>query len=101
MRDQFGKWISAAVIIAAALLLGGMTAAGQTTEYRAPRTAGGNPDLNGIWQAINTANWNIEPHAAGPSISRELGAISAVPAGLGVVDGGTIPYRPRSTETTG
>jgi hypothetical protein len=72
------------------------TAAGQSSEYRAPRTAGGNPDLNGIWQAINAANWDIEPHAAGPSMARELGAVSAVPAGLGVVDGGTIPYRPEA-----
>jgi hypothetical protein len=62
--------------------------------YRAPRTPDGKPNLNGIWQTMNTANWNIEPHPAGPSPVRELGAAGAVPAGLGVVDGGEIPYLP-------
>jgi hypothetical protein len=56
----------------------------------------GRPDLNGIWQALNTANWNIEAHSAGPSPVRDIGAIGAVPAGLGVVEGGTIPYRPEA-----
>ncbi|PCJ24743.1 MAG: hypothetical protein COA96_08720 [SAR86 cluster bacterium] len=57
-----------------------------------PRTADDRPDFNGIWQAIGSANWNIEPHAAdfGPLV--ELGAIGAIPAGLGVVVGGKIPY---------
>jgi hypothetical protein len=62
--------------------------------YRAPRTPDGKPNLNGIWQTMNTANWNIEAHPAGPSPARELGAAGAVPAGLGVVDGGEIPYLP-------
>ncbi|MEX0965521.1 MAG: hypothetical protein WDZ52_15955 [Pseudohongiellaceae bacterium] len=59
-----------------------------------PRTADGNPDFNGIWQAIGSAHWDIEPHAAdfGPLV--ELGAIGAIPAGLGVVEGGEIPYTP-------
>lgn len=57
-----------------------------------PRTADGNPDFNGIWQAIGSANWDVEPHAAdfGPLV--ENGAIGAIPAGLGIVDGGEIPY---------
>jgi len=62
--------------------------------YRAPRTPDGKPNLNGIWQTMNTANWNIEPHPAGPSPVRDLGAAGAVPAGLGVVEGGEIPYLP-------
>ena len=45
---------------------------------------------------MNTANWNIEPHPAGPSPVRELGASGAVPAGLGVVEGGEIPYLPEA-----
>ena len=57
-----------------------------------PRTADGNPDFNGIWQALGSANWDIEPHAAdfGPVV--ELAAIGAIPAGLGIVSGGEIPY---------
>ena len=66
----------------------------QTGDYLAPRAPDGNPDLNGIWQAIGSAHWDVEPHSAGPSVVRELGALSAVPGGLGVVGGGAIPYRP-------
>jgi hypothetical protein len=66
----------------------------QASQYRAPRAADGHPDLNGIWQAINTANWNVEAHAAAPGLITALGARDAVPAGLGVVEGGEIPYRP-------
>jgi hypothetical protein len=57
-----------------------------------PRTADEKPDFNGIWQAIGSAHWNVEPHAADFSPLVELGAIGAIPAGLGVVDGGNIPY---------
>ena len=68
----------------------------QLAPYRAPRFPGTQiPDLNGIWQAINSANWDIEPHAAGPSpFPALLGSIGAEPAGQGVVEGGKIPYQP-------
>ncbi len=68
----------------------------QLPPYRAPRFPGTQiPDLNGIWQAINSANWDIEPHAAGPSaFPALLGSIGAAPAGQGVVEGGKIPYQP-------
>src|SRR5258706_9365133 len=33
--------------------------AGQTAAYRAPRLADGKPDLNGIWQAMNEANYDL------------------------------------------
>ncbi|MFT4862036.1 MAG: hypothetical protein ACI95C_001249, partial [Pseudohongiellaceae bacterium] len=57
------------------------------------RTPSGKPDLSGIWQAMTTAHYNVEPHSAsyGP-YPREMGAISAVPASLGLVEGGKIPY---------
>ncbi len=78
------------------LLLAMQAQAQQRPAYRAPRLPGTQtPDLNGIWQAINSANWDIEPHAAGPSPFPALtGAIGAEPAGQGVVEGGKIPYQP-------
>ena len=96
MGDRFGRWTTKTAVIAVGVLLGVTSATAQVADYQAPRTADKSPDLNGIWQSINTANWNIEPHAAGPSMVRELGAIAAVPAGLGVVEGGEIPYRPEA-----
>lgn len=83
---------------------------GQQREgYRAPRLAGTqHPDLNGIWQAMNAANYDVRPHAARPALAtvssagREipaapvlaLGAIGGVPGSSGVVEGGEIPYQP-------
>src|ERR1700750_2992393 len=63
-------------------------AAQRAAESRAglPRTADGKPDLSGIWQVMNTAVWDIQDHNA------EKG----VPAGLGVVDGHEIPYKPEA-----
>jgi hypothetical protein len=76
--------------------------------YKAPRGPDGtHPDLNGVWQVLNTANYNIEAHPAqaalqlrpGPYVPVPaaevvaLGAIGAVPAGIGIVQGdGKIPY---------
>ena len=61
--------------------------------YKAARTADGQPDLSGIWQSLNTANWDIEEHGAAPAPYADLvGAYLAQPAGLSVVEGGTIPY---------
>ncbi len=61
-----------------------------------PRTADGSPDFNGIWQAIGTAHWDVEPHAADFGPLPEMGAIGAIPAGLGIVDGGELPYIPEA-----
>ena len=58
-----------------------------------PATASGKADLNGIWQVLNTANWDIQTH--GPSEGPPaLGAIGTMPPGMGVVEGGEIPYLP-------
>ena len=93
--------VGAALCAVVATLLGGVSLAGQGAKpaaprYRAPRTHDGKPDLNGIWQANNAANWDLEAHAAKPSALLPLGAAGAVPASLGVVEGDEIPYRPEA-----
>src|SRR5579872_5560744 len=64
--------------------------------YKAPRTKDGKPNLNGIWQANNEANWDIRPHPASQGPVYTLGAAYSTPAGLGVVEGGEIPYKPEA-----
>ena len=78
--------------------------------YQAPRLAGGRPDFNGIWQALNEANYDLELHVARPAMALRpgpyvpvpappvlaLGAVGAVPPGMGVVEGGVIPYTPEA-----
>src|ERR1700720_4741441 len=94
------KWVTgalfanAAAVLATALLLGATPAARAAEPYKAPRTADGKANLNGIWQALNTANWDLQEHAARPGQVLAMGAIGAVPAGLGVVEGDEIPYMP-------
>jgi hypothetical protein len=61
-----------------------------------PRAANGRPDLSGVWQAVNTAHWDIEPHVAAYPVLLELGAQFATPPGHGVVDGGKLPYLPEA-----
>jgi len=77
-----------------ALQLSLIPTASGAEAYKAQRTAAGKADLNGIWQALNTANWDLQEHAARPGVVVALGAAGAVPAGLSVVEGGEIPYLP-------
>jgi hypothetical protein len=60
-----------------------------------PDRIAGRPNLNGVWQALGNAYWNLEDHSAsGLNQFWQLGAIAAIPAGQSVVEGGTIPYLP-------
>src|SRR5687767_3424636 len=61
-----------------------------------PDRIAGRPNLNGIYQAINTANWNLEDHSASATPFWQLGAMFAIPAGQTVLidNNGTIPYTP-------
>ncbi len=88
-RGNTGSARRVAVVTLTALWMAVGPARGQPV---APRTADGRPNLNGIWQALNTANWDVEAHEARPG-PPQLGALLAAPAGLGVVDG-QIPYQP-------
>jgi len=96
---------------AALIALGALPLAAQ--NYRPPRLPDGKPDLNGIWQALNEANFDLEAHTARPAMALRkgpfgpvpaapvlpLGAVGAVPPGVGVVEGGTIPYKPEALAT--
>ena len=98
-------WVS---IVSATLALATLTA--ETVAYRPPRVEGGKPDLNGIWQVLSEANYDLEAHNARPAMALRagpygpvpakpvlaLGAVGAVPPSLGVVEGGEIPYKPEA-----
>lgn len=93
-------------LVAASLLLSTPLVVG--ADYKAPRGPDGrHPDLNGIWQAMNEANWDVERHMARAGVQlREgpmgpvpavpvlnMGAVASVPPGIGVIKGGgRIPY---------
>ena len=80
--------LALSLIITALVPLRAVAQAGFTV----PRTADGHADFSGIWQALGSAHYNIEPHAADFPPLPVLGAIGAIPAGLGIVVGGEIPY---------
>ena len=102
-------WKVARLLIAVGIPLLGQTLLGQAA-YRAPRAPGGKPDLTGIWQALNEANFDLEAHNARPAMALRpgpygplpatgvlaLGAVGSVPPSLGVVEGGDIPYKPEA-----
>lgn len=90
-------------------------AASSSAEWSAERLPGTElPNMNGVWQVMNPANYNIEAHPAqhamqlrpgpyGPVPAASvvaLGAVGAVPAGIGIVqnEGGKIPYTPEALE---
>jgi hypothetical protein len=98
--NRYARGAGALGIVVAILVLASASALGQAPSgYKAPRSknADGTPDINGIWQVLNTANWDLEsrPQQAGP-LPAQLGAMFFVPPSRGVVDGDQIPYRPEA-----
>lgn len=101
-------FITAGLLAALVLMLATSVASFAAGNYKAPRGLDGkHPDLNGIWQALNEANYDVERHSARASLAmREgpvgpvpaiktlyLGSVAAVPPGMGVISGGgKIPY---------
>ena len=126
MRSRLWGIVAVGIIgaVAAVWIHRPTSAADATGDYAAPRTADGKADLNGVWQALNTANYDLQAHPARPAMSllpapgrsgtpglvrattvelpapavRPLGAVGGVPAGEGVVVGGEIPYQPWALE---
>ena len=62
--------------------------AAQDAPQSIPRTSDGRPDFSGIWQTLGAADYDLEPH----------GTRKDAPPGLGIVDGGVIPYQPAALE---
>jgi len=86
-----------AAIAAGAAAVAGLAMLEAGAADQNPAKIGGKPNMNGIWQAVGSAYWNLEDHsAAGLSNFWQLGAIAAIPAGQSVVEGGTIPYKPEA-----
>src|SRR5271163_3083102 len=76
------------IVTATTILL--TASAAQAQQLNRPATIGGHPNFNGIWQALNTAYWNLEGHSV-EGLSKDfwqLGAIGVIPAGKSVLKGG-------------
>jgi hypothetical protein len=96
--------VSTALVVSAAFWAA-TPVASQTTR---PARIAGKPNLNGIWQAMNTANYELTSHGARAALAMQpgpvvpvpaaavlaLGAVGSVPGGIGVVEGDEIPYLP-------
>ena len=112
MRNTFRDLIivTGTAVVVSAVWLAARPSTSQPATAVTPRFAGTqHPDLGGLWQAVNTANFNIETHQWQPALALHagvpngspvpagaalaLGAIGGVPPGAGVVDG-EIPYQP-------
>src|SRR5213595_4294599 len=101
MKVRLGSAVLFSILAVALAILftANQPASGQAPANRLPKTADGKPDFTGIWQAMNTANWDIQAHEArlGPVVA--LGAAFSVPAGIGIVEGNEIPYLPAAAAT--
>ena len=110
----------AAAAVTAVVTLNIPRAAGQQSSSAPAAPAAhprvdGKPNMSGVWQAINEANWDLEAHPARAGMITQpgvypfeyarvpaapvvaLGSAAGVPASLGAVQGdGKIPYKPEA-----
>ena len=107
--DKSSRGLKGTVSAVAAGTVVGVIALAQPAPL-VPRSADDKSALNGIWQALNEANYDLEAHVALPAMALRpgpygpipaapvlaLGAVGAVPPSLGVVEGGEIPYKPEA-----
>jgi len=91
MENRMGKRRLRAMniggVAAVAILLSVMQVQAQApaaAKSTVHRLADGKPDFSGIWEALNTASWDIQDH------NGQMG----IPPGQGVVEGNEIPYQP-------
>ena len=90
------KFVTACFLLFVSCIFQAQSSQAQSSDFS--RRPDGIPDISGIWQALNNANWNLEGQAASQGPIEALGAIGAVPPGQSVVATGTIPYQSDAAE---
>jgi hypothetical protein len=113
MRTGFSRALVASAGVVVLLVLAATAGRPAGQAARAARIDG-KPNLNGIWQVTNTANWDLLAHPVRPAVAQAgvypnhpvlaapvlaLGATGLVPASVGVVEGNEIPYKPEAAAT--
>ena len=92
-----GALIAGTSAAVTAVLVTALPVAGQGQPSRGGARMAGKPNLNGIWQALNEANYDLEQHMARPasveagprscSSQKVIAFAASAGSGVGVVDG--------------